>query len=89
MDVNVNDTNGEIRKPGEGPISKTKSMRRELTSILQDHNDGQLMDDVLGKSANTNTVSKLIKTKTASGLTLPTMVFTESKGKEVERRGGR
>ena len=45
MDVNVNDTNGEIRKPGEGPISKTKSMRRELTSILQDHNDGQLMDD--------------------------------------------
>ena len=73
----------EIRKPGEGPINKTKSIRRELTSILQDHNDGQLMDDVLNKTSGTNTVGKLVKTKTASGLSLPAMVFTENKTKEL------
>ena len=33
----------EAKRPGEGPINKTKSMRRELSAILQEHNDGELM----------------------------------------------
>ena len=66
----------EAKRPGEGPINKTKSMRRELSAILQEHNDGELMKDVPGKAS-----SKLIKTKTASGLSLPRMVLTENKSK--------
>ena len=39
----------EAKRPGEGPINKTKSMRRELSAILQEHNDGELMKDVRAK----------------------------------------
>ena len=69
------------KRPGEGPINKTKSMRRELSAILQEHNDGQLMKDVQGKASG-----KLIKTKTASGLSLPRMVLPRTKARLVEKK---
>ena len=71
----------EAKRPGEGPISKTKSIRRELSAILEEHNDGQLMKDLPGKAPR-----KLIKTKTASGLSLPRMVLTENKSKVEKKR---
>ena len=41
----------------------------------------ELMKDVPGKAS-----SKLIKTKTASGLSLPRMVLTDNKSKAAEKR---
>ena len=54
-------------------------MRRELSAILQEHNDGELMKDVPAKRP------ALIKTKTASGLSLLRMVLTDNGKARISR----
>ena len=68
----------EAKRPGEGPINKTKSMRRVVGYIARAQRWG-IDERCSGKAS-----SKLIKTKTASGLSLPRMV-TDNKSKAAEK----